>query len=130
MKPYGLLEQVEPPRVDDEDRRDDSVEHFSRPRPVIEVRAVVLPAGVVQKGEKANNGQIGATAFSEVESKSIDPLPVAWPVNGMRSTLENSHHVFTDSSKPSLWRVFYIRKSFDSLSHRPFSCRRLKILSA
>jgi hypothetical protein len=90
---------------------------------VIEVGAVVLPTGVVQKGEKVNNGQVGAAAFSDIQAKSINPLPVVWPVDGMRSALENGHHVFTNSSKPSLWRAFHIRKSSDSLFHRALLVR-------
>lgn len=106
MKSNRFLDQVETAWVDGEDRRDDAVEHFSRPRPMIEVCPIVPPAGVVKKGEKANHSQIGTTAFSDVEPKSINPMPVAWPVDGMRSALENGHYVFTNTSKPSLWRVF------------------------
>jgi hypothetical protein len=73
MKPNRFLEQAEAAWVDGEDRRDDSVEHFRRPRPVFEVSPVVLTAGVVKEGEKANYGQIGTTAFSDVESKRINP---------------------------------------------------------
>jgi hypothetical protein len=124
VKQDGLLEQVEAARVDGDDRRDDSSEHFSRAKSVIEVSAVILPARVVKQGEKANNGQIGTTACGDVDPKSIDPLPVAWPVDGMSTALENGHHVFTNSSKPSLWRAFHIRNPSDSLSHLAFSCRR------
>jgi hypothetical protein len=83
MKPDGFLEQVEAALVEAENRRNDSVEQFSRPWPVIEIRPVVLPAGVVQKCEKAHHRQIGSTAFGDVEAKCIDPLPVAWTVDGM-----------------------------------------------
>jgi hypothetical protein len=117
VKPNRFIEQVEAARVDSEDGWDDSAEHFSRPRPMIEVRAIVLPAGVMEESEKAHYCQIGTTAFSDIQTKCIDPLPVAWPVDGMRSALENGHHVFPDTSKPSLWRGFHIRKSSDSLSH-------------
>ncbi len=85
--------------------------------PVIEVSAIVLSAGVVKKGEKAHHSKVGAAAFCDVQAEFINPLPVAWPVDGMRFALENGHHVFTNSSKPSLWRVFHIRKSSGSLSH-------------
>ena len=67
--------------VDSEDGRHDSVEHFGRPRPVIKVRTVVLPAGIVKQGEKADYSQISTTALGDVESKSINPLPVAWLVD-------------------------------------------------
>jgi hypothetical protein len=73
MKPDGLLEQVEAARVDGEDGWDDSVEHFGRPRAMIEVRSVVLPAGVVQKGEKTDYGQIGTIRFSDVDTECFNP---------------------------------------------------------
>jgi hypothetical protein len=117
MKPDGFLEQVETSGIDGKNHWDDSVQHFGRPRAMIEVSPVVLAAGVVKQGEQTNYCQICTTASSDVESKSINPLPVAWPVDGMRSALKNGHRVFTNSSEPSLWRVFNIRKSSDSLSH-------------
>ena len=119
MEADGLLEQIEAATVDGEDIRDDSVEHLRCPRPMIEVRAVVVPAGVVKEGEKAHHRQVGATVFSDVEAKSIDSSPVAGSVDGLRSTLKNGNYVFADPGKPSLGRTFHIRNSSYSLAHFP-----------
>ena len=73
MIPNRFLEQVEAARVNSEDRGHNPVEHFSRPRTMIEVGPVVDPAGVVQKCEKANNGQV-APLLSAIFSPKASTL--------------------------------------------------------
>jgi hypothetical protein len=67
---------------------------------MIQVLAVVLPAGVVKEGEKPHHGQVGPTAFCDVEAKGVDSLPVAWPVNGINPAPENGDRVFPNPSYP------------------------------
>jgi hypothetical protein len=38
-------------------------------------------------------------------------------VDGVRTALENGHHVVADPGKPDLGRAFHIRNSLDDLSH-------------
>ncbi len=113
----GLLEQLEPVAVEGEDGRHDPVEHLRRAGAVAEVVAVVQSAGVVQQGEKAHHRQVGAAAFGEAQAEGFDPLPVPWPVDGVRAALENGHHVVADPGKPDLGRAFHIRDSLNDLSH-------------
>jgi hypothetical protein len=113
----SLLEQLEPVRVEGEDGRHDPVEHLRRPWAVKKVVAVVQSAGVVQQGEKAHHRQVGTTAFGDAQAEGLDPLPVAWPVDGVRTAPENRHHVVADPGKPDLGRAFHIRNSLDDLSH-------------
>lgn len=77
---------------------------------MIEIRAVVLPAGVVQQGEKTDHGQVGTTRLGDVQSECVNPLPVAWSVDGMRSAPGNGHHVFTDPKQA---------KPLEGFSHSP-----------
>ena len=114
---HSLLEQFEPVPVEGEDGRHDPVEHLRRPWAVKKVVAVVQSAGVVQQGEKAHHRQVGTTAFGDAQAEGLDPLPVAWPVDGVRTAPENRHHVVADPGKPDLGRAFHIRNSLDDLSH-------------
>ena len=113
----SLLEQFEPVPVEGEDGRHDPVEHLRRSWAVKKVVAVVQSAGVVQQGEKAHHRQVGTTVFSDAQSEGLDPLPVAWPVDGVRTAPENRHHVVADPGKPDLGRAFHIRNSLNDLSH-------------
>jgi len=93
----GVLEEGEAIGAEGEEVRDEGAEHVRGARPVVEVAAVVAAARVVEDGEEADDGLVGAGFSGQLEAEIFYPPPVVRAVDRVRAEGEDRLGVVADA---------------------------------
>lgn len=111
VPPTGVLQQVKMRITQIEENSPKACRVCSPAFAMLIIRAVILAPRIVKDGEEPYHLNNRSIAGGNFECVSLDPSPVAWPVNRIRIALKLSDDVIPKGIKIDL----------NNFSHKPYS---------